>query len=178
MIFIAIDPGTGLKSACGIAILKSSSVGVELLQLKDLWTRTPQPNALMRIRDIVDQIEDIYTEWYDKENGNIAVAIESFVMRGKGGESLQRFIGAALTRVPSPKVPIIEVANTKMKKFVGGSGASDKEAILKKVLIKFPANQALIMAGVRKEYDAIDAVGIGLTAIDIYSKMEIYETNN
>lgn len=168
MIVFSIDPGTGVKSACGIAVLSvKPGQEPELLHIEDVWAIRPQPTTMMRIRDVVDQVEQLMTEWYEKSDGSFAVAIESFVMRGKGGETLQRFIGAVLTRVPTNKTKIIEVANTKMKKFVGGTGKADKELVLKKVLIKFPANDKLILAGIREQYDGIDAVGIGLTAIDL-----------
>lgn len=168
MIIFAIDPGTGVKSACGVAVIEQAPNGtLELIHIEDIWPKQAHSSTMMRIRDIVDQVEELMGYYYENKGAHeFGVAIESFVMRGKGGETLQRFIGAVLTRVPSTKTHIIEVQNTTMKKFVGGTGKADKELVLKKVLIQFPANQKLILAGVKQQYDGIDAVGIGLTALD------------
>lgn len=174
MIVFAIDPGTGVNSACGVAVLKTEfkSGDTELLHLQDVWPRRAHTKTMSRIKDIVDQLEELMGEYYEKSSDTnvFAVAIESFVMRGKGGETLQRFIGAALTRVPVTSTPIIEIQNTSMKKFVGGTGKADKEGVLKKVLIEFPANRLLLEAAVKKQYDCIDAIGIGLTALDQIKK--------
>lgn len=166
-IMFAIDPGTGVNSACGIAVIKQTAVGNELLHLEDIWPKFQHKSTINRIKDIVDQVEEQMGIFYERSDSNeFVVSIESFVMRGKGGETLQRFIGAVLTRVPTTKTKVIEIQNTTMKKFVGGTGKADKNDVLKKVLIEFPANRMLLEAAVRKQYDSIDAIGIGLTALD------------
>lgn len=167
-VVFAIDPGTGVNSACGIAVLAELSGQLVIVHLEDVWPRKAHKSTMSRIRDIVDQVEDLMSRIYEEYSDcEMRVAIESFVMRGKGGETLQRFIGAVLTRVPGdPYVKIHEIQNTTMKKFVGGTGKADKELILKKVLIRFPNNELLLTAAAGKKYDSIDAIGIGLAALE------------
>jgi Holliday junction resolvasome RuvABC endonuclease subunit len=164
---LCVDPGTGSSSACGIAVLRIRGPKVEVVYLADLWTRAAHKNAMLRIRDIADQVEGLMTSFYEccEPNEVFAVAIESFVMKAKSGETLQRFIGAVLSRVPSSKTEILEINNMQMKKFVTGTGKADKEAIMHKIVKRFPDSKIVLDAALKKNEDALDALGIGLAAI-------------
>ncbi len=171
MTLFAIDPGTGSSSACGIAVLRVRGDLIEVVYLSDIWTRAVHKNAMLRIRDIADQVEGLMTNFYEccEPNEVFAVAIESFVIRGKGGETLQRFIGAVLSRVPSATTEIREIANTSMKKFVTGTGKGDKSAIMRSIVKQFPESKIVLDAALKKQDDALDALGIGLAAIGRFS---------
>lgn len=164
---IAIDPGSGSSSACGLcAILPESK---EIVLTSALWPLKFHQPAVKRIKDIVEQLDaQLKMLAIQYPQRTIVVGIESFVMRGKGGETLQRFIGAALSKV-AYDWKIVEIQNTTMKKWVGGSGASLKSAVALGVAEYFKPNAA--SAGLvdslisDHEDDVLDALGIGITTI-------------
>ena len=67
---------------------------------------------------------------------------ESFVMRGKGGETLQRLIGAIYACSPD-SFDIVEISNMRLKQYMGdtGSGKADKEAVARGVMNWFRAKE-------------------------------------
>jgi Holliday junction resolvasome RuvABC endonuclease subunit len=166
-IVIGIDPGSGSSSACGLcAILPEAR---EIVAHRALWPVKYSQPAIRRVKDIAEQaalfIADVVRDY---PNHVVVVGIESFVMRGKGGETLQRLIGAILTRV-AYDYKIVEIQNTTMKKFVGGRGASPKSEVAEGVRKFFgpnPASWALATdLTERGEEDVIDALGIGIATM-------------
>jgi Holliday junction resolvasome RuvABC endonuclease subunit len=88
------------------------------------------------------------------------VFIESFVMRGKGGETLARLTGALISTVPD-KAQFKEVQNTSVKKIIGGSGSDDKKVVANALLKLYPNQVDLIQNLIDAEdYDALDALAI------------------
>lgn len=163
----AIDPGTGSSSPAGVALL-------DMKEKKVIWSANVWPIGYKaklkmpvhhRIKLIRDQIEKLWDETVEEYGvDNIGVAMENFVMRGKGGATLQQFMGAVLTIFPVI-TPFCEVHNTTMKKFVGGTGKANKVKIGYKLLGVMPESKEYIQELMDlKEWDQVDAIGIGFTA--------------
>lgn len=164
---IAIDPGSGSSSACGLAAILPERR--EIVCTRAFWPLRYQQPAVKRIKDIVEQLDaQLKMLAVEHPQRTIVVGIESFVMRGKGGETLQRFIGAALSKI-AYDWRIVEIQNTTMKKYVGGRGASLKSEVAIGVAKYFADNASAaglvesLMAD--HEEDVIDALGIGITTI-------------
>lgn len=161
---LGIDPGTGSSSACGLAAFEPDTL--KIIFATDVWAISHQHPTHHRIKDIVNQVTTT-VDGLLATHPLLLVGIESFVMRGKGGETLQRFIGAALTSLPY-SLDVVEVANTSMKKFVGGRGASDKEEVALGVLQFFKGNdhsfRVVCELMETQKRDAIDALGIAIAA--------------
>lgn len=159
---IALDPGTGSSSGFGLAIFDPTNQ--DIVHHDALWPMMSRP-TIHRIKSIREQLVDNINKYV---TGETIVAIESFVMRGKSGETLQRMIGAALTAVPY-RVKIVEVQNTSMKKWVGNTGKADKQQVMKGVQKYFALNP-LSLVKITKlidedQDDILDAFGIGICAV-------------
>jgi Holliday junction resolvasome RuvABC endonuclease subunit len=121
-----------------------------------------------KIKDISDQITTYLNSKHDtKEPTRITFAIENFVMKGKGGATLQMLRGSLIGRVPY-ETDVVNVHNITMKSIVGGTGAADKKIVAEGVKKFFRMNamasiqiDALIKA---KEWDILDALGVGICA--------------
>lgn len=182
----SVDPGSGSSSPTGLAGIDIDSMS--LLFTSAVWpdgasnrkipkhlsraitnmTKTEREElrkfkAMVRTKEICELTID-----YLKNIGPVYFAIESFVMYGQSGETLQRFIGSLLTRVPD-EIDVIEVGNTSMKKFASGSGKADKSQVAEGIKKHFAhcENSVKMIEGLitEQKWDEIDAVGIGLAAI-------------
>lgn len=171
MIVVGIDPGTGSSSACGLAVFDSETR--DILLAKAIWPSSPRyfKPTHHRIKNIVSQLE---TQLKSYAGPDTLIAIESFVMRGKGGETLQRMIGATLTALPY-ECQVVEVQNTTMKLWVGKSGKASKAEVGQGVSDFFDCNEpsSLTIDGFVNalEFDVIDALGIAVAAL------KMHETN-
>ncbi len=184
-LLLAIDPGTGSSSPTGIAVIDLSNK--TLVMTAAIWpdssskrqlpshlqrpvttlTKTEREElrkfkAVIRTKEICEQTLDLI------KDDITYVAIESFVMYGQSGETLQRFIGAMLTRIPD-HIDMIEVGNTNMKKYVSGTGKGDKGDVARG-LLKYFAHSITSIDQINQliatqEWDRVDAIGIGITAI-------------
>lgn len=101
-------------------------------------------------------------------------ATEFFVMRGKGGQSLQRLIGAYYAVLPNG-FDVIEVQNTAVKMCIGGSGKDDKRAVAEGVYSWFKGKNKesarMVWNAINEEkWDQLDACAIAITG---YLKREI-----
>ena len=87
-------------------------------------------------------------------------------MRGKGGETLQRMIGAYMSQFPYD-CPSIHVQNTTVKKVVGGSGKAEKDQVAAGVAAWFSSNSAsaslIKELTLKHEYEILDSLAIGIT---------------
>ena len=163
-LIIGIDPSSGAKSAVGVSIIKPKT------------------------RDIVDFIEIVCPKYMSVEKrlklinkklrtflypkyivGKILVAIEYTIMAGKGGESLNRAIGALIAACPldSNEATYRNVQNTSVKKLIAGYGGAEKEAVAIGLKNFFNSNEQslavlneLIDLG---KFDILDSIGIGVT---------------
>lgn len=160
-IVVAIDPGTGSAesgSACGVAIYNKNTD--TLLTAFELRANSKTP-AYKRILEISHQLRDVLASAKAKY-GPLEVRTESFVMRGKGGETLARLVGALIASLPSD-CTFAEVHNITLKKDLTGFGGADKGDIGLALVKRFPkqvdAVQRLIDT---KQEDALDAIAIAI----------------
>ena len=165
---LGIDPGTGLSSPLGLVfydhdtgtILWYGSIGEEFKKL-------PAIKRIQKITRKVVEIVDILTV----SDPDPLICIENFVMRGKGGETLQMLIGAIISQLPQGSV-IIQPYNTSVKKAVGGTGKADKLQVAQGVRNHFsPCTSAVITIDeliAKEAWDILDALAIGITGAQIY----------
>lgn len=156
---IGIDPGTGVNSPMGFAAFTPSNM--EIIHVDEFWTEHKKLEH--RIRDISDQFNGVM-EKLAAQTGD-ELFIEYFVMRGKGGETLQRMIGSIMGRTPY-EVEIDHVQNTSVKLIVGGDGKADKVDVargLRDFFSKSPKSKAVVQELINNEkWDQLDALAIGL----------------
>jgi Holliday junction resolvasome RuvABC endonuclease subunit len=159
MQIVGIDPGTGSTSPLGVVTVDFTDRSIK--GYAEYWS--DGGNATARIRDIASHMCKDWPEVVD------IVAVEYFVMRGKGGETLARMVGAVLGCLP-PLSQYVEVQNSTLKKFVGGHGAASKEEVAEGVLEYFMINDnslALVTEFVLEErWDLVDALAIAITAYE------------
>lgn len=164
-IVVAVDPGTSSTSPTGLVVF--DRLTLEIFYCDNLTARKRELHH--RIQDISNQFSDIIAavdQTYP--SADILFCVESFVMKGKGGESLQRLIGSFLGRLPE-RFKVKHVQNTTIKKVIAGHGHAEKEEVAAGVLACFTSNKTskqvierLINAG---EPDILDAFAIGLTGM-------------
>lgn len=159
-IVVGIDPGTGVTSPTGFVAFDPLSR--ELLYHANI--RSSYKELSPRIKDIAEQVTNGLLS-IDPEV-EVVVFTETFVMRGKAGQNLQRLIGALTAAVPYKYQPIGEVYNTTVKRVVGGTGKADKVQVAAGVYAWGSENvdtkqqlDTLIADG---EWDKLDAFAIGL----------------
>jgi Holliday junction resolvasome RuvABC endonuclease subunit len=167
-LIIGVDPGSGASSPTGLVVFDPQTLDV---LFADNITASKR-DLHHRIQIISNQLTDIITI-LEAEYGKrpITFCVESFVMRGKGGESLQRLIGSFLGRLPA-RYEVRHVQNTKVKKALAGHGHAEKDEVAAGVLDYFKSNKSsyeavnrLIKAG---EWDILDAFAIGITGVYLY----------
>jgi Holliday junction resolvasome RuvABC endonuclease subunit len=162
----AIDPGTGVSSPTGLVIFDSEGT-IELVT-------TVRPAVTMkdtnqRLRWITSEV----LKKVDRYDGVDLICCETFVMRGKGGQTLQRFIGAAIATSPE-SVPLQEVYNTTVKRLVGGAGNADKRDVAYGVLDWFTAKNDDSAEGIKRliyeeRFDELDAFAIGIAGYELFT---------
>lgn len=164
----AIDPGTGSTSPAAVAFYDAQSK--EVLWSCDIWPlgykkRGNTIQTITRIQLIVKQLEKLWKETIAKYPINqIGIAIENFVMQGKGGATLQMFRGGALC-VFEKEQKVSEVGNTSMKKGAGGHGGASKEEVADGLIKRIPKSAEYIKElKDLKAWDQIDAIGIAFCA--------------
>lgn len=168
-IIIGVDPGTGVSSPTGF-------VGIDSYTREILWQEkvgSKHKKLEHRIREISELIDMhlISVDQGKEPSTQVLVCIESFVMRGKGGESLQRLIGSILGRVPYG-FTVVHVPNTRMKHVMGGSGRADKPEVGQGVLEWFEGENPSAVKQVKilladREWDILDALGIAITGFEL-----------
>jgi Holliday junction resolvasome RuvABC endonuclease subunit len=162
MIVVGVDPGSGVDSPTGIAIFDPEKLTIYLATTISSKSKSGEERA----KDICTAFERRLTELVPYAEDGILVSFENFVMRGKGGQVLQRLIGALSSRVPK-NFQTIHVYNTTVKKVVGGTGRADKEQVARGVGAYFSQhdNSYALVHGLAaiKQYDILDAFAIGIT---------------
>lgn len=156
---MGIDPGTGRSSPTGLVVFDPETLSISMVE--NLWAGHDDNDR--RIRWLMLQVQEALESYSQGEID--LVAIETFVMYGKGGQTLQQLIGAYIGQVPFD-VKIIHPFNTTVKKIVGGKGDADKEEVANGVCKFFGSNaeskkqiKDLISA---EEWDKLDAFAIGI----------------
>ena len=163
MKIVGIDAGSGVKSATGIAVLSTTDFGIDTF---GIWPDNRKAKANERLRSLSVVFKSIINR-IDCDNGLSSVVFESFAMRAKSGETLQRLIGAYMSDVPIG-AEIKEVANTKIKQYSGGTGKADKEAVAAGVISWFKGKNShsvnYVNQLIKNElWDEVDAVAIAIS---------------
>ncbi len=162
MIVIGVDPGTGVSSPTAVVAFNSVTKALLMEEIVD----GGQIEKLRRARWIAQGFADCLEHFKDPEPH--LVVFENFVMKGPGGQTLQRLLGALEAQVPE-HAAIQHVGNTTMKKLVGGHGDSDKEKVAVGVLKWFATNaestRAIKQFIIDKDWDLTDALGIGIAGL-------------
>lgn len=162
-LIISIDPGSGISSPTGLTVFDPQTK--EILYASNITTKFKQ--LAHRIKDISDQVELVFKEVQEATDGReIVVTIESFVMRGKGGETLQRLIGGFLSKTPY-LFRIEHVQNSTIKKILAGHGQADKASVAAGTRDYFASNpdsvKLINLLLSKQELDILDSLAIGVT---------------
>jgi Holliday junction resolvasome RuvABC endonuclease subunit len=159
MIVVGCDPGTGVKSPTGLVSFDSGSkviFGFTNIRSKSKTTEG-------RAKDIAIEVGERVSEL---KPGTFC--IENFVMRGKGGQTLQRFIGAVLSHLPEGW-EIKQPFNTAVKRIVAGDGDADKRGVAEgvhKFFYRNPKSSKIIEELIlNEEWDILDAFAIGIAGV-------------
>jgi len=162
-IIIGIDPGTGISSPTGFAVVNTTTR--EILYAGNITTnRKELAHRIKQISDIFEKtVLDIAATYPD---ATITCYIEQFVMRGKGGETLQRLVGSLLGRIPYD-LGVEYIQNSTVKSVIAGHGQADKVSVARGLEGHFLTNaeshgliKELVIKG---EFDILDALAIGVT---------------
>lgn len=168
MIVIGIDPGAGSRSPTGLAFINIAKMSIETHQL---WPDDRKAPMTIRLINLREQLQDAQLDYYNKQNTShdldVLVCCEYFVMRGKGGESLQRLIGAYYSCFAEYN-KFIEIQNVKVKQFIGGSGDATKLEVAKGVAEWFKNKNKESFKSVNRMikqelWDALDALAIAIS---------------
>lgn len=152
---VGIDPST---HSTGFAAFDPDSHEI-------IFTRLFTSNlkdARRRVKEIADQVCEAI-EGIDPDL-DVYVYSENTVMRGVGGATFQRCIGAIHSRVPK-RMHLDEIQNSTVKKMVGGHGQADKLQVAQGLigcLWKDNATKTIIECLIKQEaWDVTDALAIG-----------------
>lgn len=167
-----IDPGTGSKSACGVCLLDvEENTVVWSASIYPKGKASPTMPAHHRIKHINENLQQLYlsaVDMCDDTGTRVVVGIESFVMKGKSGETLAQFKGAVMSGLPF-EADIREVQNTTVKKYAGNSGKADKLQIAEALKEKLPASKELLQELIDNgRWDEVDAIGIAWSVKEIH----------
>ena len=156
MLVIGVDPGTGVSSPTGVAIFDPTRRKV--LYTERLFPDSPGDDLAHKLAAIRDRFAFIvrFEVWRAGLGDEVLMAIESFVMRGKGGETLARCTGALMSCCDE-NVEVTLVNNLKMKKIVWGTGRASKAEVALGVNKWFGKD---VTAGLSD--DETDALAIGI----------------
>ncbi len=166
---IGIDPGTGSSSAAGfVAFIPAER---RIVRAEAIWPQLPKLTTFGRIKEICERIEVLYGDACfaaGVTSAETLIGCEDFVIQGKGGVTLQRFIGATLSRFPFDATQRF-CQNTSVKRVVGSAGGkSDKREVSHGVLAYFaahePSRKIIADAVARLDFDLVDAAAIGIAA--------------
>jgi Holliday junction resolvasome RuvABC endonuclease subunit len=163
-LIVGVDPGTGSSSPTGFTVFNPETL--ELLYAANIWPKNKE--VRYRIKEISEIISNTFAEIEERyTDKKIIVGIEYFVMRGKGGETLQRLVGSIMGRLPY-HWDFLEPQNSTVKLQVAGSGKAEKIEVARGLLEIFNDNPRSLQyikdwmaAG---EYDLLDSLAIGWTA--------------
>jgi Holliday junction resolvasome RuvABC endonuclease subunit len=174
VLVVGVDPGSGVSSPTGLCAIDTNAK--DILFVRNVSTKRIRLHH--RLRDISTHLEG-FLKTLDGApvakdcDGPVLFSIESFVMRGKAGETLQRLIGAFLSRVPF-EWGVVEVPNTRLKKIIGGHGSADKREVAHGVYVWFSGNsqsQATVERLIRdQEWDQTDALALAIAAFETEGK--------
>lgn len=167
MLVVGIDPGTGVSSPLGIALFDSETR--EIIEYAEFRTTTRIHHRV--ISTVSAQVGGFIERANVRAAGAgrpLLVACEDFVLRGKGGVTLQRLIGAIFTHVPkSAEFELVQ--NTRVKAYAGGNGDAGKRELALAIRPYFERDASAlrhINEWIKTEHwDITDALAIGVSAL-------------
>lgn len=170
MIVVGIDPGAGVKSATGVAVVDMETY--EILMTRDIWPKNRKARAPYRIMSIAIQVDEILVELPSR----FLLVNEHFVMRGKGGETLQRLVGAIYATAYTD-TEFLEASNMQLKQFLSesGSGKATKEDVALGVKRWFAAKNKIKEVQLidkligEKKWDSLDALAVAIVGYLVWT---------
>lgn len=158
---IGVDPGSGSKSACGLALY--DRLENKVIETKAIWAEAGRDKPTWhRIKSVALQV-GLYISETSVEKDDLEVHIEWFIMKGIGGQTLQRLIGSVMTLLPY-HIKVEEVHNIGTKKNLTGRSVADKEQMGQALLERLHIDNYEYVQTLIKEsrWDEIDAIAIAL----------------
>lgn len=156
---VALDPAT---ASFGFAVYDTASM--EVVTVKEF--KALGKDLRVRIKSMSVQLANEFKK-LEAMNVEYIIFCEQFVMVGKGGEALQRMIGAAMAISPGHR-PFEHVNNLQVKAYVGGTGKADKAQVAAGLRQFFPQDVVVEELIQGHRYDATDALAIGVTGYEKY----------
>lgn len=157
-VILACDPGSGVKSAFGLCLYNPNTDHViDVLEIRP----SLQKPTWKRLQDVAHQVAQ-YIKVAESKYGPLEVRSEKFIMRGLGGETLNRLIGAVLFAIPTAS-DFVEVHNIVLKRNLTGNARADKKEIGEALLKRFPHQTKLIQSLIDGDkLDGLDAIAIAI----------------
>lgn len=156
-VVIGIDPAS---NSVGFAAIDPDAR--ELL-FTSLIVADPNESSRDRIRYIAEEIS-LLLAGIDPDL-NAFVFSENSVMRGAGGATFQRAIGAIQSRVPD-WMNLEDIQNSTVKKLVGGRGQADKQTVAIGAEYWFPerseSREQVRTLRALLQWDVTDAIAIAI----------------
>lgn len=163
MIIVGIDPGSGKSSPTGIAIIDAE-------ERRILFTTNLNPakenkkQVQKTLKDLSDKLRQVFDKV--KTNKKRIAAIETFVMQGRGGQTLHELRGALMSAIPY-EVDLHVIYNTTIKRLVGKNGGATKQEVALGVADFFKDSikdsQKIQEFIEEKEWDILDALAIAIS---------------
>lgn len=165
--FVGIDPSSLSRSSLALSLIDMETKSI--VYVNTLPNMASNTDLRLRLKCITKWLIGEFKK-IEERDIDYAIGYEVTVMLGKGGESLNRAIGAILVALPSHR-KYYEIFNTQMKVVAGGSGKADKKEIgnyLKDVIFKEnkESRELLFNLIASSRFDSIDSIGIGVTAYE------------
>lgn len=167
MLAFGLDPTSGARSAIGLCLISLETK--EILFTRELKL-APTPDLRKRLKLLCHELAKAFKQAEEialARNEDYNIFIESTVMMGKGGESLQRAIGAMLVLSPSHR-EVHHVSNMQIKAFVGGTGKADKREVAEGLKKYFPNCDTIFNLIASSRWDSTDAIAIAVTGMEKY----------
>jgi len=162
MIVAALDAGLGVSSNTGLVAFDTESK--DILSDEELTTNFSDTDKKIAF------FGNAFEEWLNIVGHVDLFCYETFVMQGKGGQSLQKLIGGYISRIPY-ETPVRAVQNTTVKKRISGKGTADKVEVSAGVLSWFYENEESrkkILQMIEEEaWDRLDALAIGVVGYEL-----------
>lgn len=170
MIVAACDPGLS-SSATGFVAFDTETL--EIIYAVDI--RSDRRELRHKLKDISEMVAGLLLELVNRGKP-VHFYIEQFVMRGKGGESLQRLIGAIMSVCPD-EVTFDHVQNTTVKLVMAGHGHADKVSVAMATLDYFAKNKKshdyIKKLIISKDFDKLDSLAIGVSGWNLRQKSAV-----
>ena len=121
---IGIDLGFGVKSATAVSIIDQECVLLHSFQVTPGLLKDEVEKLQYISRNVAHALKKYFGD--DHKKHQITVTLETCVMQGKSGATMQRLLGAIVAALPQ-YMEIKYCHNMTLKKKITGSGLADKK---------------------------------------------------